>query len=146
MNPIVYLKINQKILLLIFLVSILSTLAYTFRSYRVERDTIMHGIDRELQVAAYSIKIVAGPAWQDRVKDPRSISAKEAWDCLYRLTDAARDYHALYLFSMVKLDNKIRVTCSSATPAELKNGTRNGYFEDYTWDAPLALRQTFADG
>jgi len=145
MNPIAYLKIGQKILLLIFLVSALSTCAYTLRSYRTERQLIRDGIDRTLLVAAYSVDQVAGKRWHERARDAHSIAPDEYLGCVRQLTEAANRYHVQYVYAMVEAGPQIVFTCSSATEEELRVGTYDHYFQPYP-SASDALKKTFTEG
>src|SRR5437867_12866096 len=99
MNPVNRLKINHKILLLIFLVSFCSTVAYTFRSYRVERQTIINGLDGKLLVAAYSVDHILPRGWHDRTKDAHSIANKEYMASLQDLTESANRYTVRYIYA-----------------------------------------------
>ncbi len=128
--------IRGKLLMLLFASSLTSSVAYTAFAYEREKATVEDGIDARLLAGAEAAILVAGPAYQDRIRDAHSISAQEYDALLLKLSRFAREAGLEYVYTYMKFGDRIVTTASNATGDELRRGSYDRFFHHYDTAAP----------
>ena len=136
------LKLKYKILLLVLTINIITTIIYTFYSYSIEKKEVYHDIDDRLKSGVYATAHMIGKNLHDNIVDENSISTKIFEDIMFELSEFTNEVDLTYVYSMIKKDEKIYFTFSSASEEEIEESSYAGYFEEYE-DASDELVQTF---
>ena len=112
------------------IIYIAGLLAYVLYIYNLERKNYYNRVDSELQKAAESAVYLLPFDYHDRAINKDSISLYEYYEIVYKLSNHANNYGIKYIYSIVKENEKLIFTSSSATEQELSTGVN---FTKY-WD------------
>lgn len=124
---------------------ILWVLLYLAYDYQREQKEIYQWLDNQLEIAALSLPQLLPPDMHRQDMQPGDISTEQDRLTIQRLSDYTRKAEVTYLYSVILRDGKILFTSSSATDAELHNGTGlTHYFDPYN-EAPKVFYQAFED-
>lgn len=137
--------LKAQLLLLLFVLNLVSAVAYSTVLYKVDRSAIMAGIDGRLRTAAAAVAEIAPDLYHARVVGPDSIPELEFKRLQYRMSRFADDSDLVYVYTYMKFGDEIRTVSTSATRGERAARNETKYFALYD-TAPKALYQTFADG
>jgi PAS domain S-box-containing protein len=103
---------------------------YAISVYTLERNNLYKKIDDQLISAAESAVYLLPADYHDRAINKDSISLYEYYEIVYKLSNHVNNYGVKYLYTIIKEDNKLIFTSSSATEMELSTGVN---FTKY-WD------------
>jgi sigma-B regulation protein RsbU (phosphoserine phosphatase) len=136
--------LKPQLLLLLFILNLVGAIAYSTVLYSTNRAEIIRGIDERLRAAAHAVKEIVPADYHRRISGPDAIPDEEFDALQARLSRFANQSHFVYVYTYMKFGNEIRTVSTSATPAELRNGSQTPFFALYD-TAPKALYQSFAD-
>jgi len=125
-------KIKNIIAFCFALFVFLGSAVNSYIDYKVNKKILYDSIDGKLKDAALSTNLILGESFFDRATEKGSISDKEDWENIIKLSKLANNLKVEYVYAMVQRDGKIYFITSSATDEELrdkKNLTR--YFDYY---------------
>jgi signal transduction histidine kinase len=119
-----------------FLLYTLLLVGLSLWSYLENKKNILAHVDRQLFVGAACIKHILAHDFHDRTINKKDISPEEDRVNIQLLTEFAEQTGFKFLYTLVKRDNKIYITSSSATKEELANKTEVRYFTFFQEAAP----------
>ncbi len=126
-----FISIRRKIMLAIFVISLFSTIAFTFHAYTTQRREILDGYFNQLYVAALAVPHLLPPGFHDRVLDEHSVSEKEHLDLMWMMTDWAHEAGVTFVYSFVRRNDAVHFTSTSGTDEQRLHGTWVPFFEPY---------------
>ncbi|MEW6359053.1 MAG: PP2C family protein-serine/threonine phosphatase [Planctomycetota bacterium] len=138
-------RIKPKLLLLLFLINLAFTLAFSCYYYNRQRDAIVGLVDEQLTTAAYGVSHIIPSDFYDRFETRDSLPTAEARRYLRILTRYADQTGLTYLYVCVKLEDQIIFAASSIAVKEIQDKTQDDFFDNYD-TAPPALHRVFAQG
>jgi phosphoserine phosphatase RsbU/P len=133
--------IRFKILGALLCVSLLSTLAFTYHAYVIQRAEIYAGYEKQLDVAARAVPHLLPSDYHDRAVNADGINETEYLDLMWQATDWAKSTGVSYVYNFIRRDGEIYFTFTSGTEEQRAEGTWVPYFEPY--DASVAVRGLF---
>lgn len=125
------LQIKEKIILLVFIVSALSTTAYTLKSIKDVEMLEKNKIRSTLTAIANGITNIVGDEFHERITDKNSIPAAEHYQNVIKLSNFAKNVKAYYVYTYVEKDGKIYFTSTSATDDQIKKNEYDTFFYEY---------------
>ena len=137
--------LRPQLLLLLFVLNLVSAVAYSWMLYSTDKREILSGIDDKLATAVHAVREMIPDDYHRRVTGPKSISVAEFNEQQLRLSRFSDRSGLIYVYSYMRFGTHIYTVSTSATVDELKNGTQTRYFTRYD-TAPQKLYQSFADG
>ena len=133
-------KYNKIVLSIIFyIVSIFIFNYYSYNNYREKEIAI---IDDKLKIGAYAVYTILGEDFFNIAKDKDSISLEDDWKNIKKLSFYNNQAKLAFIYSSIKIDNKIHLTSSSASKEEIEEKSELHYFYHYD-DAGEALINSF---
>jgi signal transduction histidine kinase/CheY-like chemotaxis protein len=117
------------VLALIFFILVL--LSVSFYHYMETSETIISDVDKRLSIGVVSIKSLLAKDFHDRATDIDSISPEEDDQNIRLLSEFANKIHFKFLYTLIKSDDKIYITSSSATKEELAQNEQVRYFNPF---------------
>ena len=133
-------KYNKIILSIIFY--ILSVSIYNYSSYIDYKNEERAVIDDKLSIGAYAVYNILGEEFFQTATSKNSISLKEDWENIKKLSFYNSHAKLAFIYSSIKLNNKIYLTSSSASQEELDEKSELHYFHYYD-DAGEGLSKSF---
>lgn len=121
---------------------IASVIFFNYDNYINIKEKEMERLDDKLIIAANAVYLLLENDFFYKATDKDSISLEEDWENIHKLTAYNNHANLSFIYSSIKKDNKIYLTCSSASEEELKNKTEVHYFYDYN-TAGKGLRNAF---
>ena len=129
---------------------ILVLISVFFLSYMDMSKRIISDIDRRLFVGAACIKSILPRDFHDQATDPGAISPEDDRNNIRALSEFANKIDFKFLYTLIKKNNKIYITSSSATEEELAKDEQVRYFtlfeeadsnfyEAYKGDTPVSF-------
>ena len=138
-----FISIRRKIMLAIFLISLFSTIAFTFHAYTIQREEIYNGHINQLKVAALAVPHLLPPGFHDRIVDEHSVSEEEHLEIMWMMTAWAQDAGVSFVYSFVRRGDEVFFTSTSGTEEQRREGTWVPFFEPYeASDEVLAIFDT----
>lgn len=110
----------------LFLLAVLFTLS--FLSYRQMSQDIISDIDKRLFVGAAAVKHLLPPNFHARPMNPHTISKEADNHNIAMLSQFAAKADFKFLYTLIKIDNDIYITSSSATEEEMSKNEQVRYF------------------
>ncbi len=108
-----------------------------------EKQRLMAQIDEQLFAAAAAVPYVLKDDFHDRATTPESIGRQEDQQNIRSLSALTNHLHMKFLYTVIRdPQGNYRLSSSSATEEELKNGEEVRYFTDYP-DASKLLKEGF---
>ncbi len=105
---------------------------YVANNYTTSKQTIIKEIDENLTRGAKSVPLILPQNFHHKGMQKGDISEKQDMENIKRLSEQAKLASLEYIYSCIKVDNKIIFTSSSATDEELaKNEKLSHYFDVY---------------
>jgi phosphoserine phosphatase RsbU/P len=140
------LSIKYKLLLVLFILNFVATLAFTIYSCIDEKNDAITAIDRKLLAIANGANLIVGEGFRNRIYDKAFLSDEQQIDILRQLTKYATLTNVKYIYFCILKDGKIYIAASSILATQEEIGD-NSYkiFELYD-TAPLSLKTSFIDG
>ena len=119
-----------------FLVYIFITITFMFAifsyvTYTYSKSNFYDNVDKILKNSAYAASFVLEKDFHDRALDSKSISEKEDKINIEKLSKYAQFSQIEYLYTMIKKDEKIYFTSSSATEEDFEKELVTRYFDEY---------------
>lgn len=136
-------NLSKKFFLLVMLVNVCSVAAYTTYSYRLQKMTIMRGVDEKLAACAQGVRLFSDD-FHRRIERNQTISALEYRSILDRISEFAGLSKVQYVYTAVRRNGKVAFTTSSYTPEEKASGDFTSLFEIYE-DASQGLEAALTD-
>lgn len=137
--------LRPQLLLLLFVLNLVASIAYSTMLYSIDKRQIISGIDDKLTTAAHAVREMIPEGYHQRVRGPDSISPAEFNRLQAQLSRFADRSGLIYVYSYMRFGPYIYTVATSATADELSNGMQTRYFTRYD-TAPKKLYQSFADG
>lgn len=131
------LRIRGKLLLLLFLVNLTMTLAYSLYSYQSNKKDIVEGIDREITAIAYGAYHIFPENFHEKIENKASISEQEYKKFICILKNYKEKTDTKYIYSTMKFGSDIHLIFQSSEEEDI--------FAVYA-TSPEALKQVFLDG
>lgn len=122
------------------IVYLIGVICYGIFTYYDTKRQILKRIDDRLLNAAFAVPFILGDEYHDKIKDKHTISREEYITMVMRLSKYCNQIGLTYLYTMVKDENHIFFTSSSATPEELEEKDYGKLFDPY----PEASKKDFA--
>jgi phosphoserine phosphatase RsbU/P len=136
--------LRPQLLLLLFVLNLVASIAYSVMLYTIDRREIIAGIDDKLRTAAHAVHEMLPEDYHPRVHGPDSITPAE-FDRLQQLLSRFADRSNLvYVYTYMRFGRSIYTVSTSATPREMAAGTQTRYWTRYD-TAPMKLYQSFDD-
>lgn len=136
------LRLRTKILILIIFINIVTTLLYTYFSYDLNKDYAIKSIDERLKSAVHGAYNILNEEYHNRIFDKNSISSEEYLSKLKKLSLFSKELKVAYVYSMIKRENKVYFTSSSASDEDIINGEIDEFFDEYS-EATEKLKNVF---
>jgi len=136
------LKLKIKVILLISVINLISTGLYTYFTYDLNKDNKYKSINEKLYLSAMSARKFIEYDYHDRIKNSSSIGIDEYMKKLVELSDFAEKIGIEYLYSMVKVGDRIYFTMSSGTAEDIEEDNLDYFFDEYD-NATEALKNSF---
>lgn len=138
-------RIKPKLLSVLFLINVASTLAFSWHYYATQKRDILRGIDERLSAAAYAVSHIVPEQFHAKIEAKDSATREEYLHYVRLLTRYANEAGLAYLYSCMKLGNDIVFIADSIAIRDVKEGWDKDIPETYD-TAPPALRLAFEDG
>jgi len=106
-------------------------MVFTVINYERSKAILLNNIDRNLFIAANSIKTALPKDFHDRTINKVSISKKEYWQNIITLTELSKQLNISFLYTFVIKNNKAYYTSCSTSAYELKNREQVNYWQEY---------------
>jgi signal transduction histidine kinase/ActR/RegA family two-component response regulator len=106
-------------------------LSVSYYNYMGMSKDIISDIDKRLSIGVVSIKSLLPEDFHDRATDIDSISLEEDDQNIKLLSEFANKINFKFLYTLIKIDNKIYITSSSATKEELAENEQVRYFTPF---------------
>lgn len=111
-----------------FGIFILFNIIFTYFLFLKEKELLTHNIDKNIIAIANSIDVVLPDHFHDKALTKDSINIKEDIENINKLSKIANEFGVEHIYTFIKVDDKIHITSSSATPLEVSTGTERKYF------------------
>ncbi len=137
--------LNKKIIIAI-VVYLLWVVYNSTSSYFDSKSELIKELDRQLFNGAMSLPIILHEGFHKQSMDQATVTHDEDWENINRLTRFTETIELKYIYSLIRKDQKILFTVSSATKEELR--TKEGispYFSEYE-DAPPEVKVALDTG
>lgn len=136
--------LKLQLLLLLFVLSLTSAVAYSAVLYNIDRHDIISGIDGRLRTAAEAVREIVPDGYHLRIHGADSIPPEEFAALQDRLSRFAERADLVYVYTYMRFGNEIRTASTSATPREVAEHSETPFFALYD-TAPDRLRRSFDD-
>lgn len=133
---------KHTIIFLMIFIYIIGISGYGYYSYLNTKEDIINGIDKELKASASAIPSILGENYHDNLTGKNSISKEIDLKSAKKLTNYAKLIGAKYLYTFIKVDDKIRFSSSSFTKEEFEKEKLTHYYDIYE-DASKVLNVSF---
>lgn len=137
--------LRPQLLLLLFVLNLVSAIAYSAMLYSIDRREIVNGIDEELTTAVHAVREIIPSGYHRRVQGPASIPRSEFDRLQARLSRFSERAGLVYVYSYMRFGPHIHTVATSATRQEIQTGRQTRFFTRYD-TAPAKLYSSFADG
>lgn len=135
-------RIKYKILLVISLVIIITSLTFIAIIYRTQKKALLEGIDSKLVTAAETIQRILPENYHDDIYDKSSVSEKEFLRIVDTFNKLCVKLDLQYLWSVLVVDGKILFTSATSPSKEIGNRDHASFFEVHS--NPEAFDQAFS--
>ena len=119
---------------------------FTVDAYYTEKRHLTEDIDATLMRSAMSIPMLLPEGFHHKGMNAGSVSAKEDWSNIIRLSQFADVTKLKYLYSMILVDGKVLLPASSSTKEEQRTGVDLTTYLYHYDDAPPAVYKAFKTG
>jgi signal transduction histidine kinase len=124
-----------------FFLYLISVIIFEFVDYNSYKKEIFYAkIDQKLKIASIGAKFIIGDDFHKNID--KNISHQDYLSTIHKLSEYAKSVNIRYIYSMIKKDDKIYFTSSSATDEEFKSGDFTLFMDEYT-DATDLNREMF---
>ncbi|PKP18744.1 MAG: hypothetical protein CVU05_12920 [Bacteroidetes bacterium HGW-Bacteroidetes-21] len=124
---------SKRFVIISIAIYILGLFIYAFYIYKTERNEVFNNIDEDLVHAAESTEYLLPEDYHDRALNKDSISQYEYYEIVYKLSKHVENYKIKYIYSLIKSNDKLMFTSSSATKEEISTGVNfTKFWDEYT--------------
>ena len=131
--------LRTKILWIAFAINTLCTLSYTFNIYRIQKYSILDGIDLNLSTAARTLPFLLPKGYHDEVIGLGSSDPLEYYENTLKLTAYCKQAGIVYLYSYIRSGRNFYVASTSETEQTLKSGNTTTLYTVYKQPPPAML-------
>jgi len=139
-----FVSIRRKIMGAVFVISLVSTIAFSLHAYVVQRKEIYDGHLHTLKAAALSVPHLLPEGFHDRPLTPDAISEEAYLELMWMMTDWAESAGVSYVYSFVRQNGEILFSSTSGNEEQRRDGTWVKFLEPY--EASGELRRVFDTG
>jgi sigma-B regulation protein RsbU (phosphoserine phosphatase) len=139
------LSIKRKLLLGIFVVSLVSIIIDAQLTYESEKADILEGIDAKLKAAAYGIAHIVSPQFHAKIEDQHSVSSEEHLSNVKTLAQFALHTGLEYACTYMMFDDTVVFTSTSESAKDIEEGNVTPFLLSYN-TASDSLRKSLIDG
>jgi signal transduction histidine kinase len=128
---------------LIFILSVIagiSTVSYI--NYTLNKNLLYQSVDSQLKSVALNTALLLDAKTQEMGFFDKNITSKKDMQNIIKLSKLAKNAKVAYVYTMIKKDDNIYFTSSSATDEEIKNNEATKYLDKYD-EATQLLKKTF---
>ena len=136
------LKLRSKILILILFINLVTTLFYTYFTYNLNKNYAIKSIDDRLTSAVYGSYNLLTKEYHDKIFNENSILKDEYLNKLKELSKFSKNVEVAYVYSMIKRDDKVLYTSTSASDEDIEASEIDEFFDEYS-DATDELKDLF---
>jgi len=133
------LKLRTSVLLCVIAVNVLSSGVFAFQLYRVHRDDLRAGLDRQLVTAAEALKLSADDI-HDRLAREGGMDDASYRALLERQARFARAAGVAYVYTLIERDGALLFTSDSPSAEDFAEQSYAKLFENYA-DASPGLKE-----
>ncbi len=108
-----------------------------------QKNRLIDDIDNDLSDIVKIEKELYPPDFHDKIFDKNSISPEQYYKIVDRNNKLCKDLDLQYLWSVIKIDNKIHFTTATSPDKEVKNNKQAGFFDVHS--NPEAFDQVFKE-
>ena len=120
-----------KKLLIPFLIYIFGVVVLTWINYQRTKTILLSGVDKNLYLAAQTIRIALPGNLHDYATNKRAVSVSNDWRNIKKLTELALYLKIDFLYTIVIKDGKAYFTCCSTTAKEIEEHSEAHYWTEY---------------
>ncbi len=132
-------RIKNTLAIVFVLLVLISSFTISYINYQSNKNILYHDIDQKLKTVALSTKFILGDDFFDKAIESDSISEEEDKQNILKLSKFINNLDVEYVYTMIKKDDKIYFTSSSAKDDELKTDNMTKYFDKYDEATKLLL-------
>ncbi len=137
------LKIRDQILIVLVVINLIASAAFTWTHYRDLKVNIIDGVDKHLYTVVYGAVNLIPATFYDRITDAHSVTPEEHLARLKLLSRYAEQTHVTYLYAYMQFNGEIVTVATSALPEQLAAGEYEPFFKPYK-TAGYELKKVFA--
>ena len=124
-------RIKNTLAILFVLLVLISSFTISYINYQSNKSILYQNIDQKLKTVALSTKFILGDDFFARATKSNAISDKEDHENILKLSEFINNLDVEYVYSMVKKDDAMYFTSSSAKNDEIEANTMSKYFDKY---------------
>nr|CRH07263.1 Putative histidine kinase with PAS 4 domain [Candidatus Magnetococcus massalia] len=121
-------SIRYQLMIVMFLVTLVISGAFSLLIYERETTALMRGVDDKLITAATMVGDILPKDYHDTITDAYAVPNQQYVSIVDRFNKLSRTLELQYLWSVLVIDEQIRFTSATATSKELKNGDYASFF------------------
>lgn len=133
---------KRRKIFLISMVYLLACTGYIYNLYAQSKSIIDENIYNKLYFGALATAAILGDAYHDNLQDVHSKTEQDDWDAINRLTQYNNKVGLTYIYTVIKRNDQIILTSSSASEEELEKKDYVRFFDPYP-DASQTLSDAF---
>ena len=139
-------KLDNKRIIASIVIYIIWIIFSSVYSYYDKKEELMQRIDTQLMSSALVIPVLLGDHFHHQNMSKYSVSQKTDMDNIIRLSQFSNHSKLSYVYSLIRKNQKILFSSSSATEVEIRTKENlSTYFSEYE-DAPLEVGLSFESG
>jgi diguanylate cyclase (GGDEF)-like protein/PAS domain S-box-containing protein len=116
---------------------------FSLWSYQQEKSAIYSNLDQQLESAALALPFLLPDEFHNQGMSKGQISSTQDMANIQKLSDYIRGRDIIYIYSLIRSENKIIFTSSSATDEELSSNEGLSYFFDEYDDVDPRVHDVF---
>ena len=113
------------------LIYLLGVIIFTWINYQRTKTILLTGVDRNLYLAAQTIKIALPGNYHDYATNEKAVGLDKDWKNIKKLTELALYLKVDYLYTIVIKDGKAYFTSCSTTANEINEHSEAHYWTEY---------------
>ncbi len=134
-------KIRYYVLNMMVLLTIVSSLVFTFIIYKTHSKSLLHGLDSKLVTAAHFTRALVGEDFHDKITDENSVSKTEYVEIVDAYNKLCSELGLEYVWSLMQIDGEIVFTSGTSTSKDISKGDYAPFFMLH--DSPELYTGTF---
>ena len=125
-------SIKIKILVVINSIIVFAAAIFTIILYKTQKSALQDGIDSKLLASVHFAKMILPDDYHDRILDRKSVSPDAFKNIVHRNNKLCLKLNLQYLWSVMRINNKIVFTSATSTGKDIRNGDHAGFFDIHT--------------